>query len=197
MNLPAQSAGSSRGRAPGERRPGRPASAEPGVADGPGTSRPSLVEYRDVPCRETAAACAEGFANACGESFSGSTPSAIQRRAATASGASNWSSAGFTCNPVNASPAPRRRGAPQNAPAQPSRPQLTMTRIRQEFVHTPFAKPGLNLQPVGNRTLVTLPVFFEVEWPATGYKPDQVRAVTLLGPGADQAAVPLAHLSLR
>jgi len=53
--------------------------------------------------------------------------------------------------------------------------------IVRAFSLTPFAKPGLHLQPEGNVTLVTLPAFFEVRWPTAGYQPGEINTVTLLG----------------
>ena len=58
---------------------------------------------------------------------------------------------------------------------------LGLAQIIRAFNETKFAKPETRLQPKGNVTLVTLPVFFEVAWPAAGYQPQEVDAVTLLG----------------
>ena len=58
---------------------------------------------------------------------------------------------------------------------------LGLAQIIRAFNETKFAKPQTRLQPKGNVTLVTLPVFFEVVWPAAGYQPQEVDAVTLLG----------------
>ncbi|MDF8265181.1 hypothetical protein [Luteipulveratus flavus] len=69
---------------------------------------------------------------------------------------------------------------PEKVPGK-SRPQLTMAMIKEAWTHTPFAKPTLSMQPVGNRTLVTLPTYFQVSWPAAGNEPDEVRSVTLVG----------------
>lgn len=66
-------------------------------------------------------------------------------------------------------------------PGGAGRPQLTMAMIVKEWKQTPFAKPGLSIQPVNNRTLVTLPTYFSLVWPQTGYQPGEVRATTLLG----------------
>ncbi|MDE9367234.1 hypothetical protein PZ938_16565 [Luteipulveratus sp. YIM 133132] len=69
---------------------------------------------------------------------------------------------------------------PEKVPGD-SKPQLTMAMIKEAWTHTAFAKPALSMQPVGNRTLVTLPTYFQVSWPTVGFQPDEVRAVTLLG----------------
>jgi hypothetical protein len=58
---------------------------------------------------------------------------------------------------------------------------LGLAQIIRAFNETKFAKPGTHLQPEGNVTLVTLPVYFAVSWPAAGYQPDEVDAVNLLG----------------
>ncbi|AKT51591.1 hypothetical protein ADJ73_10300 [Arsenicicoccus sp. oral taxon 190] len=53
--------------------------------------------------------------------------------------------------------------------------------IVQAFTNTPFAKPQANVQPVGGRTLVTLPTYVELTWEAAGYEPGEVNTVGLLG----------------
>ncbi|KNX38865.1 hypothetical protein VV01_19775 [Luteipulveratus halotolerans] len=69
---------------------------------------------------------------------------------------------------------------PQKVPGN-TRPQLTLAMIREAWTHTPFSKPSLSMQPVGNRTLVTLPTYFQASWPTLGNQPDEVRTVTLVG----------------
>lgn len=66
-------------------------------------------------------------------------------------------------------------------PGGAGRPQLTMAMIVKEWKQTPFAKPALSIQPVHNRTLVTLPTYFQLVWPQAGYQPGEVRATTLIG----------------
>ncbi|GAB3580291.1 hypothetical protein [Calidifontibacter terrae] len=79
-----------------------------------------------------------------------------------------WVVAGTTCYP-------------SDVPNSDRRPQLTMAMIRSEWARTPFAKPTVSMQPVGNRTLVTLPTYFALGYPAVGFEPGEVRAVTMLG----------------
>ncbi|BDZ59985.1 hypothetical protein GCM10025872_36420 [Barrientosiimonas endolithica] len=79
-----------------------------------------------------------------------------------------WRDVGTTCYP-------------ELVPGGASRPQLTLAMIRDAWSKTPFAKPALRTQPVGGRTLVTLPTYFEISWPSDGFQPDEVRTVTLLG----------------
>ncbi|AKU18336.1 hypothetical protein VV02_24975 [Luteipulveratus mongoliensis] len=74
---------------------------------------------------------------------------------------------------------------PEKVPGTPAKPRLTIAMIKAAWTHTPFAKPTLSIQPVGNRTLVTLPTYFQVTWPATGNQPDEVRTVTLVGQRVD------------
>lgn len=62
-----------------------------------------------------------------------------------------------------------------------TKPRLTLAMIKSQWAHTPFAKPEVSVQPKGNRTLVTLPIYVQVRWPTTGYQPDEVRTVTLIG----------------
>ncbi|XAS76359.1 hypothetical protein V3G39_17210 [Dermatophilaceae bacterium Sec6.4] len=61
------------------------------------------------------------------------------------------------------------------------KPRLTLAMIEHEWSLTPFTKPQLSIQPVNNRTLVTLPTYFQLSWPTTGYEPGEERTVTLLG----------------
>ncbi|NNG38490.1 hypothetical protein HJ588_04270 [Flexivirga sp. ID2601S] len=70
---------------------------------------------------------------------------------------------------------------PNLVPGGASRPQLTVAMILQAFTRTPFAKPQVAMQPVGNRTLVNLPTYFRTVFPGAGWAPDEVRTVTLLG----------------
>ena len=58
---------------------------------------------------------------------------------------------------------------------------LGLAQIIRAFNETKFAKPQTHLQPEGNVTLVTLPVYFSVSWPTAGYQPQEVDAVNLLG----------------
>lgn len=60
-------------------------------------------------------------------------------------------------------------------------PQLTMAMIVNAFHDTAFAVPEVSVQPVGNVTLVTLPTYFEVVFPETGFEPGEVDSTTLLG----------------
>ena len=56
-------------------------------------------------------------------------------------------------------------------------PRLTMAQIQVAFHDTDFAVASLNIQPEGNVTLVTLPTYFELRWPAGGFQPDEVDSV--------------------
>lgn len=66
-------------------------------------------------------------------------------------------------------------------PNTDDKPRLTMTMIKNAWRKTPFAKPHASIQPVGNRTLVTIPTYFAIAWPDRGYQPGEVHTVTLLG----------------
>ncbi len=55
-----------------------------------------------------------------------------------------------------------------------------MDRILAAFHHTAWAKPTVHMQPEGNITLVTLPTYFEVTWPALGFQPGEVDSASLL-----------------
>ncbi len=53
--------------------------------------------------------------------------------------------------------------------------------VQRAFRHLDFAKPQLRIQPEGNVTLVNLPTYYRVEWPAAGVSPTEVASVTILG----------------
>ncbi|WP_270889561.1 hypothetical protein [Pedococcus sp. 5OH_020] len=57
------------------------------------------------------------------------------------------------------------------------RPALTMAQIQAAFHNTDFAHAALHVQPEGNLTLVTLPTYFQLRWPASGFGPDEIDAV--------------------
>ncbi|YAL83348.1 hypothetical protein ACMYYO_00675 [Dermacoccaceae bacterium W4C1] len=92
----------------------------------------------------------------------------MRREVTNGSPSGTWENVGRTC-------------FPEDVPGGASRPALTLTVVRSAFADTPFAKPQVSMQPVGNRTLVTLPTYFQVQWPSAGFGPGEVHAVTLLG----------------
>ena len=51
---------------------------------------------------------------------------------------------------------------------------LTVAMIRDAFHDTDFAVPTVNIQPEGDVTLVHLPTYFEVKFPARGFGPNEV-----------------------
>lgn len=53
--------------------------------------------------------------------------------------------------------------------------------IEREVKRTPWAVPTVSLQPKGNVTLITLPVFPRADFPNRGYEPGEIRSTTLLG----------------
>lgn len=77
---------------------------------------------------------------------------------------------GFTCH-TDAVPA--RSGEPAV--------ELTEAMIVEQFHRTEFALPSTVIEPPGNRTLVNLPVYFELAWPEEGFEPDEVDTVTMVG----------------
>ena len=60
-------------------------------------------------------------------------------------------------------------------------PVLTAGMVREAFRRVDFALPAVNVQPEGNVTLVNLPTYFEVRWPAQGVQPREIATVQLLG----------------
>ena len=65
--------------------------------------------------------------------------------------------------------------------AAAARPVLTVGMVRQAFRQVDFALPAVHVQPEGNVTLVNLPTYFEVRWPAQGVQPREIATVQLLG----------------
>ena len=91
----------------------------------------------------------------------------LYRRELNAAGnaISGWTTIGTTCYPE----------------LVPGRPVLGLGQILAAFRNTPWAKPTVHIQPEGNVTLVTLPTYFGVTWPAAGFQPGEADTVTLLG----------------
>lgn len=56
-------------------------------------------------------------------------------------------------------------------PAIPS-----MVQIREAFASLPFGRPTVAVEPVGGKTLVNLPTFFEIQWDGSGLEPGSVSA---------------------
>jgi hypothetical protein len=121
-----------------------------------------LVTVADYLCATAVQACA------------GNTPAQglgpqlrVYRREVAAKGAAPkaWTDIGTTCSPEIA----------------PGKPVLGLRPILAAFHKTLWAKPSVHIQPEGNVTLVTLPTYFEVKWPAAGFKPGEIDTVALLG----------------
>ena len=95
-----------------------------------------------------------------------------------------WETAvpGFVPDPA-APAAPGQAPPAPGAPAQvaPPQPVLTEAMIVQAFHTTPFAKPRAEVQPVGGRTLVTLPTYVQIAWDPAGFEPGEISTVDLLG----------------
>lgn len=79
-----------------------------------------------------------------------------------------WENVGTTCFPTA-------------VPNAVQRPRLTLAMIRSQWERTQFAKPTVSMQPIGGKTLVTLPTFFQLAYPATGFQPNEINTVNLLG----------------
>ncbi|MFW5471091.1 hypothetical protein ACOCJ4_13720 [Knoellia sp. CPCC 206435] len=58
---------------------------------------------------------------------------------------------------------------------------LTMQMILDQFHKTAFAKPSASIQPVGLKTLVNLPTYYELRWPTEGFEPGEPDSATLVG----------------
>lgn len=60
-------------------------------------------------------------------------------------------------------------------------PMPTMDQIISAFHETDLALPAVDVQPAGNVTLVNLPTYFALVWPAAGTEPDEISATTIIG----------------
>ncbi len=57
------------------------------------------------------------------------------------------------------------------------RPALTLAHIREALATVPWAKLNTGMQPPNNLTLVTVPVFYQVQWATEGISPGEVVAI--------------------
>ncbi|MDO5741226.1 MAG: hypothetical protein Q4P07_13870 [Ornithinimicrobium sp.] len=95
----------------------------------------------------------------------------IHRRLADDTGPlSGWQSVAPTCFTPSV---PARSGEPAV--------ELTEAMIVEQFHRTDFALPEAVIQPPGGKTLVNLPVYFELAWPAAGFEPQEVDTTTIVG----------------
>jgi hypothetical protein len=58
---------------------------------------------------------------------------------------------------------------------------LTLAMVQRAFRQLDFAKPEVRIQPEGTITLVNLPTYYRVQWPASGLSPAETTTVTILG----------------
>lgn len=72
-------------------------------------------------------------------------------------------------------------GGPWNLVGRTCWPELipgpttpTMDMIEDAFHRTPFAEPGVNVQPVNGRTLIRLDNWFTMAWSEAGYEPEEI-----------------------
>lgn len=156
-----------------------------GTGTGGGTGRPRTVPYQytvtlacggntpESPGGE--AGCAAAF-QTCEhvENADGPYVTVFRRTAAPSNppgGAptyGTWQNVGTTC-------------WPQLVPNAAAKPQLTLAMITAQWRRTNFAKPQVVTQPVGGRTLVGLPTYFQLTWPTAGFEPGETDTVTMLG----------------
>ncbi|UJH69866.1 hypothetical protein [Ornithinimicrobium sp. INDO-MA30-4] len=64
-------------------------------------------------------------------------------------------------------------------------PGLTEAMIIEQFHRTEFALPTTTMQPPGNRTLINLPVYYQLAWPEAGFAPGEIDSTTLVGHQVD------------
>lgn len=71
-----------------------------------------------------------------------------------------WEDRGLTCGPPESVPLPDGSSVEVDAPPVP-----TLGQIQEAFRSLPFSKPSASIQPVGLKTLVNLPTYYEATWP--------------------------------
>lgn len=59
--------------------------------------------------------------------------------------------------------------------------ELTDAMILEQFHRTEFALPQIVIQPPDGQTLVNLPVYFQLSWPAAGFEPGEIDTTTIVG----------------
>lgn len=59
--------------------------------------------------------------------------------------------------------------------------ELTEAMIIEQFHRTDFALPQTILQPPDGRTLVNLPVYYQLTWPTDGFQPGEIDTTTIVG----------------
>lgn len=94
----------------------------------------------------------------------------VYRREIAADGTQGgWDTIGTTCF---ADAVPPESGAT---------PILTDAMIVEQFHQTDFALPQALMQPPDNRTLVNLPVYYQLAWPQEGFEPQEIDTTDLAG----------------
>lgn len=151
----------------------------------PATSRPSLAVQPDAPELTKRGSIITSMPSQDSPRRTRTIVFVPQRPLLSRDGPGVWETAvpGFIPDP--AAPAGPVQAAPAapGAPAQaaPPQPVLTEAMIVQAFHTTPFAKPVAEVQPVGGRTLVTLPTYVQIAWDPAGFEPGEISTVGLLG----------------
>lgn len=136
------------------------------VADCPGATLGN--DLQDAFCTRAIAACRGNTP----EEGLGPAVQVWRRMTTTAAGDpatapdTNWDPVGLTC-------------LPELVPGATN--TLTMAHIIEAFHDTAFTHPTLSIQPVGLKTLVNLPTYFETTFPTAGYGPGETDTTTILG----------------
>lgn len=61
------------------------------------------------------------------------------------------------------------------------RKELTEELILEQFHQTDFALPTMSVEPPEGRTLVNLPVFYELVWSEEGFEPEEIDTTEIIG----------------
>ena len=54
----------------------------------------------------------------------------------------------------------------------------TMDMIENAFHRTPFAQPGVEVQPENNRTMIRLPTYYAMRWSEEGFEPEEIDSLS-------------------
>ena len=53
-----------------------------------------------------------------------------------------------------------------------------MDMVENAFHRTPFAQPGVEVQPENNRTMIRLPTYYAMRWSEEGFEPEEVDSLS-------------------
>ena len=145
--------------------PERPISANIASTQVEGPKVKDKVEVKYVPCEPSMLECA-GTRTGC-MTLAGGDPNNFEMPLVTQVSVNDgpWQSTRVTCGKPESVTIPGAPGEPAQTVAAPAPPVPTFAEIQSAYRELPFSKPTVSIQPVGLKTLVNLPTFYEATWP--------------------------------